>query len=128
MASRANRSKGARGPEEWKPRDEDYWCQYAQDWTEIKERWDLTMTEPEGDAVVEMLQKCEDPPDVEVWEALGTATGEHKPEPTEGPEGVMRRGLRSRGTEGAREPRGRDGVPGRIGPQRQGRRRGWGGM
>ncbi len=84
------------------------------------------MTEPEGDAVVEMLQSCEDPPvvEVELWEALGTATGEHKPEPTEGPEGVMRRGLRSRGTEGAREPRGRDGVPGRIGPQRQGRRRG----
>ena len=82
------------------------------------------MTEPEGDAVVEMLQSCEDPPvvEVELWEAPGD--GDRGAEPTEGPEGVMRRGLRSRGTEGAREPRGRDGVPGRIGPQRQGRRRG----
>ena len=47
MASRANRSKGARGPEEWKPPDESYWCQYATDWAEVKERWDLTMTQAE---------------------------------------------------------------------------------
>ena len=84
----ANQSKGARGPDEWKPRDETYWCQYATDWAEIKERWSLTMTEPEAGAVVEMLNTCEDPPvvEVEVWEALGAATGEHKPEPTDEPE------------------------------------------
>ena len=87
VASRANRSKGARGPEEWKPRDETYWCEYATDWAEIKERWELTMTEPEAGAVVEMLNTCDDPPvvEVEVWEALGT-TGVHKPEPTDEPE------------------------------------------
>ena len=84
VASRANRSKGARGPEEWKPPNEGYWCQYATDWADIKERRDLAMTEPEAEAVVEMLQKCENPPEVEVevWEALRT-TGVHKPEPTE---------------------------------------------
>ena len=77
----ANQSKGARGPDEWKPRDETYWCQYATDWAEIKERWSLTMTEPEAGAAVEMLNTCEDPPvvEVEVWEALG----EHEPEPTD---------------------------------------------
>ena len=32
----ANRSKGAKGPEEWRPPDEGYWCQYATDWTEVK--------------------------------------------------------------------------------------------
>ena len=78
----ANQSKGARGPDEWKPRDETYWCQYATDWAEIKERWSLTMTEPEAGAVVEMLNTCEDPP-VVVLTALETATGVHKPEPTE---------------------------------------------
>ena len=43
------------------------------------------MTEPEAGAVVDMLNTCEDPPvvEVEVWEALGTTTGEHEPEPTE---------------------------------------------
>ena len=65
------------------PPDETYWCDYAVNWSEIKHRWDLTMTEPEAEAVVEMLYTCENPPEVEVWEALGTATGEHKPEPTE---------------------------------------------
>ena len=86
VASRANRSKGARGPEEWKPRDEGYWCQYATDWAEIKERWSLTMTDPEAEAVVAMLGTCENPPLVEVWTALGRSTGEHKPEPTVEPE------------------------------------------
>ena len=46
VSSRANRSKGARGPEGWKPFDETYWCRYAVDWAEIKAEWQLTMTEP----------------------------------------------------------------------------------
>ena len=85
VASRANRSKGARGPEEWKPPNETYWCQYATDWAEIKERWSLTMTEPEAGAVVEMLGTCEDPPvvEVEVREAMEARVGVHKPETTE---------------------------------------------
>ena len=74
----ANQSKGAKGPDEWRPEDETYWCQYATDWTQIKARWELTMTKIEAEAVVEMLHACESPPvvEVEVWEALGTATGE----------------------------------------------------
>ena len=81
----ANRSKGAKGPEEWGPPDLDYFCQYATDWTEVKARWQLTMTKVESEIVMDILVICENPPDVEVevWEALGTATGEHKPEPTE---------------------------------------------
>ena len=43
------------------------------------------MTEPEAGAVVEMLGTCKNPPsvEVEVWEVLGAATGEHKPEPAD---------------------------------------------
>ena len=87
----ANQSKGARGPDEWMPPDETYWCQYATDWSEIKHRWDLTMTEPEAEAVALMLGTCEDPPEVvmEGWETLGSRVGEHKPEPTEEPEGSV---------------------------------------
>ena len=39
------------------------------------------MTDAEAEAVVEMLQRCENPPQVEVWEALESAMGEHKPAP-----------------------------------------------
>ena len=87
VASRANRSKGTRGPEEWKPPDETYWCEYAQDWAEIKERWELTMTEPEADAVAEMLDTCEDPPMVDGRVALEVRVGVHKP--TAEPEGAV---------------------------------------
>ncbi len=81
----ANQSKGARGPDEWMPPNETYWCQYATDWAEIKERWSLTMTEPEAGAVVEMLNTCEDPPEyeVEIREAMEARVGVHKPETTE---------------------------------------------
>ena len=89
VQDRANQSKGARGPDEWMPPDESYWCQYATDWTEIKARWDLTMTDPEADAVMEMLGACVDPPAVvtvvESYSAPGTVTGEHEPEATEEP-------------------------------------------
>ena len=106
VASRANQSKGARGPEAWKPRDENYWCQYATDWAEIKERWDLTMTEPEAEAVVEMLGTCENPPEVDAWTALESRVGEHKPEP--------RRSFRTRCTGRARKRSSR-GSPGSRG-------------
>ena len=61
----ANRSKGAKGPEEWKPPDEGYWCEYATTWTEVKAEWHLTMTHAEFDAVVEMLDTCDKPVEVE---------------------------------------------------------------
>ena len=90
VASRANRSKGARGPDEWNPRDESYWCQYATDWTEIKAKWDLAMTEAEAEAVMEMLDTCENPPVVmEVWEAMEATTGVHRPETLEEQDGSV---------------------------------------
>ena len=79
----ANRSKGAKGPEEWGPPEQSYWCQYAQDWAEIKEWWELTMTKVESEIVMDMLGTCENPPDVDVREALESAAGEHKLEPAE---------------------------------------------
>ena len=79
----ANRSKGAKGPEEWRPPNLDYWCQYATDWTEVKARWGLTMTKRESEIVMDMLGTCEHPPDVEVEELdyMEVRTGEHKPTP-----------------------------------------------
>ena len=69
----ANRSKGAKGPEEWRPPDEGYWCQYATDWTEVKMEWGLTMTQRETEAVIVMLDTCEEPVGVKAKRAEGIA-------------------------------------------------------
>ena len=57
--SGANRSKGSKGPEKWRPPLEDYWCTYATDWVSIKNEWGLTVTEDEYVALSEMLATCE---------------------------------------------------------------------
>jgi len=54
----ANRSKGDKGHEEWRPPNEGYWCQYATDWVGVKQTWTLTVTQAEWDALVEMLGRC----------------------------------------------------------------------
>ena len=91
ISSRHNRSKGARGPEEWAPPDNGIWCDYALDWAVIKEKWELTMTQRESEIVVDMLGTCEDPPEyeVEIREAMEVSVGVHKPEPSEKTEGSV---------------------------------------
>lgn len=54
----ANRSKGSRGPANWKPSLQSYWCTYAVDWITIKVRWDLTATALELAALRDMLGTC----------------------------------------------------------------------
>ena len=81
ISARHNRSKGARGPEEWAPPDNDLWCDYATDWAEIKQGWSLTMTAAEAAIVMDMLGTCENPPqlEVETLDYLGPVTGVDKP-------------------------------------------------
>ena len=88
ISARHNRSKGARGPEDWAPPDNVLWCDYATDWADIKEQWDLTMTQRESEIVMDMIGTCENPPRVEVetLEAM-TVTGVDKP--TAEPEGTV---------------------------------------
>ena len=58
VTASANRSKGARGPDQWKPEDRTYWCQYATDWITIKSTWELTVTESELAGLNQMLYTC----------------------------------------------------------------------
>ena len=54
----ANRAKGSDGPEDWRPPDESYWCDYAIDWITIKHNWGLTATVREVQALGDMLEMC----------------------------------------------------------------------
>ena len=67
VSSSANRSKGSRGPEIWRPANEDYWCQYAYSWIEIKARWNLSVSEIEFAALAEMLNSCDGLPELTYW-------------------------------------------------------------
>ncbi len=59
VTASANRKKGARGPEAWKPTNRGYWCDYAIDWVQIKIDWDLSATKAEWVALEEMLETCD---------------------------------------------------------------------
>jgi len=47
----ANRSKGDRSPDQWKPDNPDFWCQYGEAWAAVKTVYQLETTEPERAAV-----------------------------------------------------------------------------
>ena len=65
VSASENRSKGARGPDEWKPSDTTYWCRYAVSWVDIKSRWSLTVTTTEKEALILMIESCDGPPNME---------------------------------------------------------------
>ena len=69
----ANRQKGRKGPEEWRPSRREYWCQYAIDWATIKHDWELTATQREADALGEMLATCEEPTSLEIVSGAATS-------------------------------------------------------
>jgi hypothetical protein len=54
----ANRTKGDKGPEAWKPPNRDYWCEYARRWIWIKSDWRLTGNPAEKSALQGMLGTC----------------------------------------------------------------------
>ena len=58
VTASANRSKGAKSPEHWRPPDARYWCEYATDWARIKEAWNLSVTLAELAAIEDMLRGC----------------------------------------------------------------------
>ena len=62
VTASANRKMGARGPEEWKPTNRGYCCDYPIDWVQIKTDWDLSATKAEWGALQEILETCDSTP------------------------------------------------------------------
>ena len=58
VKSITNREKSAFAPDYWKPPNKKYWCEYAYDWIRIKYEWELTVTQSEWNALVEMISTC----------------------------------------------------------------------
>ena len=58
VTASANRSKGASAPDDWRPSDRTYWCEYAIDWARIKETWNLSVRHAELKALQEMVVNC----------------------------------------------------------------------
>ena len=54
----ANRTKGDKGPEAWRPPNQDYWCEYARRWIWIKSDWHLSVNLAEKSSLREMLGTC----------------------------------------------------------------------
>jgi len=54
----SNRSKGDQDPSTWKPKTTSTWCEYAEDWIEVKSYWKLAVTTAEKTALTDMLKEC----------------------------------------------------------------------
>ncbi|MFG1704576.1 HNH endonuclease family protein [Nonomuraea sp. M3C6] len=58
VSAESNRSKGDQAPGEWRPPLRTYWCDYGRAWIDVKSRYHLTVTQPERDALAEMIGTC----------------------------------------------------------------------
>ncbi|GAA3678598.1 HNH endonuclease family protein [Nonomuraea antimicrobica] len=61
VSAASNRSKGDQSPDQWRPPLRSYWCTYSRAWIDIKSRYELSVTEPEREALAEMLTTCYTP-------------------------------------------------------------------
>lgn len=57
VGRQANRDKGSRTPDQWRPRPE-FRCEYGRRWVAVKARYALHVTPPERDALSGLLDGC----------------------------------------------------------------------
>ena len=58
VSASLNRAKGSGSPDQWRPPNRGYWCEYGRRWQDIKQRYALMVTAPEQAAVDELLSHC----------------------------------------------------------------------
>ena len=58
VGAAANRQKGAKGPDAWRPAAREFWCEYATAWAVVKFRYELSASAAERAAVDAMLATC----------------------------------------------------------------------
>ncbi|KAJ5088941.1 hypothetical protein N7532_007625 [Penicillium argentinense] len=58
VTDNVNSAKGDKGPEEWKPPLESFYCTYAEMWVKVKSVYNLTITSNEKAALGDMLDTC----------------------------------------------------------------------
>ncbi|EGX92474.1 hypothetical protein CCM_03847 [Cordyceps militaris CM01] len=58
VSAKANRSKGDRSPDGWKPPLTSFYCTYAKSWVAVKSYYKLTITSAEKSALSDMLDTC----------------------------------------------------------------------
>ncbi|MEV7595818.1 HNH endonuclease family protein [Kitasatospora sp. NPDC089797] len=59
VSAAANRSKGAKSPDQWAPPNVDFWCTYSRAWTHVKSLYGLSVTEPEKAKLADMINTCD---------------------------------------------------------------------
>jgi len=59
VSATSNRAKGDQDPAQWRPKNREYWCEYASSWIAVKHYWRLTVTSAEKSALSEMLGTCQ---------------------------------------------------------------------
>ena len=58
VSSPLNQEKGSASPDEWRPPNSAYWCDYAARYATVKSDWGLTVTSEEIRAIREMAATC----------------------------------------------------------------------
>jgi len=61
VSASSNRSKGSKGPADWRPPRPEAWCSLARSWTAAKVTYRLTATTADRDAAGQMLDTCPAP-------------------------------------------------------------------
>lgn len=85
VSASANRQKGDKGPDQWRPEATTAWCAYSAAWTRVKQRWRLTATEAENAALAELQTGCPDAAPPAPTPAPTPSVPAPSPEPTPAP-------------------------------------------